>query len=94
MIQAYFSLDGGKYFAGIYNPSIHWNGWYCPLFDLQTAIEILGYTFQRWTYNSNTLTFTYEDTHDTGIETVQGTEIDGDVWYSIGSHAWVWGIKH
>jgi len=90
--------DDGVSYRGIYNPSVKWNEWKCPLFDYDTAKSIIdtqmsledciNHSCSRYDFSDypKGIIDRYED----GIEFYPVVIFEGIEYYSIGAMCWTW----
>lgn len=98
-----FAIDDNPSFPG-YTYGAHWNGWACPYFTKETAIEIMQFYYptlpashkeeQFWGYNPKEDYFIGGNIDHDDVMAWEGTdiEIDGETIrvYPIGAWAWIW----
>jgi hypothetical protein len=91
-VKADFSFDGETYFPGEFIPTDRWNGFACPRFDLDTALQILqsvceangaGETFR---HDKSTDALVFNDA-DGGKHSYAADE---DGFFHVGSSEWTW----
>eukprot|EP01038_Epipyxis_sp_PR26KG_P019144 gene19144-27116_t len=90
-----FQIDGGKKYAG-FSQNEYWNGWACPLFTFEVALEIAS---EMNTALANSLV--YDDGDDSFVarddscpsnewERFKAVVVGAKKLYPIGSHSWIW----
>lgn len=95
----FFQLDNEEQtYKGIFNPSEHWNGWKCPLFDYQTAKAIIDsqmtldecieHSCSRYDFSEypKGIIDKYED----GVQFFPVVNFEGVEYYAIGCMNWTW----
>ena len=109
MTQEKFYCATKKGFLG-YDTNLFWNGWYCPLFELNEAKKIIKYFnalqmqqgcayFDKFTYLEDTdsiLMQTYEDgKHIEEYDSIEkGRIIDGVKLYAIANFNYTWDKRY
>ena len=90
--------DDGINYNGIYDPSKSWNGWKCPLFDLDTAKSILESQASLDECKEYSCSY-YElseypkgiiDKYEDGVFFFPVVTVEGVDYYSIGFCNWTW----
>ena len=86
-----FTVDGERYYPGWHDPSVRWNGWACPRFARDTAIQIAkDATVQEGD------SYTVSDDGKAIITYMEGSgeperfEVDDDGLFHIGASSWTW----
>lgn len=106
MQKGFFSIEtneGYDTFEGIENPSLLWNGWHNPYFDLNTIKKILSNIGQENQFLDYDFTFyQYDEDYDVIIEksyydqklesvsTCHPITFEGIKYYPIGFMCWTW----
>ena len=96
MKRAFFTADPNNepYFKGYTSGSL-WNGWECPSFEIDEAMEIMASYNSHWEderpmyYDASTDTF-YVDKHEYYIGFNAQTEDGLKHLYDIGAYGWMW----
>lgn len=101
--RATFCLDDGREYEGLTDGS-QWNGWECPRFPREVALQILKDAAEwfRWTLDEATgvIRGAFTDGLAEGEEppeeewsTFEPETIDGNVCYGVGAAWWCWWRK-
>lgn len=103
MKKTWFTIDGleDNSYQG-YTDGQTWNGWQCPLFELNVALKLAddlnqvntvnGQLFSKIVFDEKSQQFVNED-YDCPKEeweTFAATEHDGKKLFALGSYAWCW----
>ena len=94
MIKMKFEIYGGYSYIG-YSEGKTWNGWQCPLFDMEVALQIakdFSAVNDYLVYDEATDSFKYktEDYADGEFDTFSSVMKDGKKFYAIGAFSWCW----
>jgi len=98
-----FTTDDKKYYPGYHVPSERWNGWATPLFEKDTAIQILkdfGYPHEihgpNIEFDPNWYSDQPEEEKEMAVQVPIEISVNGKkkIVYSIGSYYWVWDEKN
>jgi hypothetical protein len=105
MEKALFEIEvneGFEQYEGI-TLGHRWNGWECPLFNIDNVNKILNNLGSEEEAKENSFSFyQYDSTYDViiekvywdgkleAIDTSKPTIFNGEKYYAIGSHNWTW----
>lgn len=94
-----FLVDGfeDQIFEGIHDDSKNWNGWQLPLFNLETAIEIISCQdiedckkFEMSYYQISEYPKGIIEHHVDGVEFYPCVKFENIEYYPIGYGNWTW----
>lgn len=83
--EMYFYLDSFPYYFKGWTYGSYWNGWSCPRFTKEMALEILKLTHTQYYFINDVLIYTLE-----GEEESERLEQNEDGTYSLGAWSWTW----
>ena len=93
-VQARFTLHGDRYFEGVHNPAVRWNGFACPSFPLGVVREISEYLRDEDSQMTEIVkisggkVFVADEISHGVFEEYEVLPVDGH--YDIGSYGWIW----
>jgi hypothetical protein len=98
LLKGKFSIEGEKPFNGYHDPTRLWNGWHCPYFEWDEAVEIVRW-INKWReefqlsieHDQRTITCMEQPGEPFEIEPIEmETEEGKKLLYPIGTGWWVW----
>lgn len=95
LVKAQFTFDGERFFEGEHDPSVRWNGFACPIFSRDVAVDVALYTAEgqgKAVFDDDTgeIRIDYWD-EDCSIDDEFVLLDDGR--YAVGGFSWAWQVK-
>ena len=96
LVRDRFTFDGESFVDGWHDPSVRWNGFACPLFDV-AGVRAIADMIASFPGSEDFTTVTINEWGTVFYESPDGDEyvcdpviVDGAELYPVGSHGWVW----
>lgn len=95
LVRDRFTFDGETFVDGWHDPSVRWNGFACPFFDL-VGVRAIGDMIASFSDGDDWETVTvrdgvaYYESYDGDEYVCDPVTVDGVKLYPVGSHGWAW----